>query len=510
DVDPRELSWGVLAHVIRETRFVQVYRRLSFLHDTLGGPVGTYWATARRSVERHPNLPFLEVFVRPHVDVIPSLTDFVGRLDRTNLEATARPMIRRMEDLHVPNASDLRGFATSHADSVARDLALELERGSNEATVAKNLLEVDPRSSFAMASLVEEDWDGVKDRVPEWRKIVDDAPMLLAALATHYTATKELDEARNILMRYIARCPDSWGYLMLANNYRARGEQGRWKATLDEFLEKVEDRGHDHASIRVKIAEEFMRQKRWADALPYAETAAGSWAPWAMTCAAQCAEGMEDWPRAELWLRRSSEHHPGAWADWYRSCLRTGHGDVKSARVQAERSLAEIEGRRDVVDPKSAAYFYWSTGSLRKAQGALTRLGAENPVESSTILHLALIADEMDEPRRRDELLETIWTKYQGQAPRTAQVCRVLRRWLADGGQGEPLDQAFLDKQLDRLAPKSRGDLEFFVGRFLVLHDKPEIGRPYLRRCNAEPAADEWIRAIARQSLRMSALAPLP
>lgn len=508
--DPREPSWGVLAHLIRETRFVQVYRRLSFLHDTWGVPVDEFWAAARPSVERHRDFPFLEVFVRPKADVLPSLTDYVDRLDRTDLEVTAFPMVRWMGQFRIPKSADLRAFATSHADPVARDLALVLEwPGRDSANVAARLLEVDPRSSFAMASLIAADWDGVKDHVPEWRKVVDDAPALLAALATHYTATKQLDEARDVLTRYIARCPDSWGYSRLADNFKARGDEGRWKATLDESLEKVTDHGLEHASIRVKIAEEFMRQKRWADARPYAEAAAESWAPWAVTCAARCAEGMEDWPRAESWLRRGSEHNPRACADWYRFCLRTGRGDVKSAQARAQQSVAELEGRRNPVDLKTAAYYYWVTGALRKAQGVLTKLVANDPDEVSAILHLALIADEMDEPRRRDEMLETIWTKYQGQAPRAAQVCRTLRHWLVDGERGNP-DLAFVDKQLASLAPGLRGDLEFFLGRFLVLHGKPELGRPYLIRCHSDPAADEWFRAIARQSMTMPALAPLP
>ena len=61
DVDPGEPSWGTLAHLIRETRFVQVFRRLQFLKEILSVPADDYWAEAEPLVAGHPYRPFLEV-----------------------------------------------------------------------------------------------------------------------------------------------------------------------------------------------------------------------------------------------------------------------------------------------------------------------------------------------------------------------------------------------------------------------------------------------------------------
>ena len=245
-----------------------------------------------------------------------------------------------------------------------------------------------------------------------------------------------------------------------------------------------------------------MAKKQWAEALPYAEVAAETWAQWAMLCAARCLEGLKDWEKAELWTRRATERYPNSsWSDWYRFCKRTGHGEVASARDWTEAHLASVEGRPDLADPRTTAYFYWSIHSLKKARDAFKRAIPLDPLDPSMTMHLALVADELGEAPRRDELFEVLWTKYQGQAPRTAQVCRAFREWFADGGKGDP-DLAFVNRMIERLAPDRRGNLEFFVGRLLTTHGKPELARPYLQRSLGSENTDEWVRIIATDIVR--------
>ena len=151
-----------------------------------------------------------------------------------------------------------------------------------------------------------------------------------------------------------------------------------------------------------------------------------------------------------MWFRRNTERYPNqGWSDWYRFCKRTGQGDVEAARAWAEDHLRTAEGRPDLASPRVAGYFYWSIHDLEKAREALAQAAAIDPLESSILLHLALVDDELGDRTRRDEVLDRLWADHQGQAPRTNQACRVLRRWLA-GGKGRP-DLAFLDEQLQGL-----------------------------------------------------------
>ena len=139
----------------------------------------------------------------------------------------------------------------------------------------------------------------MKDQVGQWEKEAGESPTLLAALAKRYTELKQFDEAERSLTPYIKLSPDYWGYHTLAENYKARNDLKRWQEILDEFLANGEDLGLDHAKVGVELAEHFMRQKLWDKAWPYAESAAESWAQWAMDCARRCALAMEKLDEAE-------------------------------------------------------------------------------------------------------------------------------------------------------------------------------------------------------------------
>ena len=195
----------------------------------------------------------------------------------------------------------------AHEDQTA-EMALSLSQANeqNKLEIAREILKVSPYHPFARAILISKDWDAVKDQVPTWEKESGDSPALLAALGLHYSATKNYDDAQRILSRYIELSPDVWAYQTLAANFKAQGKIDRWQETLEEFLNKVDDLGLDHAKVRVEIADHYMGLKQWDKAKPYAEAAAQTWAGWAMDCAARCAEGEKDWERAESWYSR---HH---------------------------------------------------------------------------------------------------------------------------------------------------------------------------------------------------------
>ena len=57
---PGEPSWGVLAHLVRETRFVQTYRRLDFLRLKPLVPVDDFWDLARALSPATATALFLE------------------------------------------------------------------------------------------------------------------------------------------------------------------------------------------------------------------------------------------------------------------------------------------------------------------------------------------------------------------------------------------------------------------------------------------------------------------
>ena len=503
--DAGEPSWGVLAHLVRETRFVQVYRRLDFLRNKLVVPTDEFWREARSEVAGHRYRGYLETFSQSPMQNIRKLSDQLQQVDPTDVELTFVPLLKEILRLDPAKGNQLFISSMSHCDLVVRDVSLLIEAAPTSGEVvrhARALLEVDPRSAFAMNQLAYFDWDANKEQVAVWLKAVGEAPALLWALGKKNTDLKRYDEAARYLRRFIEQSPDSAAYELLAANYKAMGDRHRWKETLDEFLDKVEDHGLDHARVRVQIANDFMENGKFAEAKPYAEAAAETWAEWAMLCASRCCEELKDWDAAELWIRRATERYPRSrWSDWYRFCKRTGHGEVEAAHAWAEAYLEAARGRPDLADPRTAAYFYWSVGARARARDAMTLAAAGDPLDSSLLLALALLADEVGDTAGRDAALESLWSKHRFQAPRANQVCRVLRQWLASGGKGEP-DLVRVNATIERLNPDRRCDLEFFVGRLLAGHGKAELGRTYLTRASRSAGANDWLRIISADGIR--------
>ena len=232
------------------------------------------------------------------------------------------------------------------SDWEVRDLSMSIDnygtppQGTDR---ARKLMAVSPNSPFGMAKLIEDAWGEAEKNVDQWQKVVGDHPTFVAAMARHHVKAGRTDEAERALKRSIELSPDLWAFQDLADLYRKRGDVARSKETLDRFLAQVEDHGLDHAKVRVAIANDLMQSGRHAEAWPYAEAAARTGAGWAMTCAQNCAEGLEKWETAERYARASSERYPGSmWAVWFLFCERTGHGDIAAARAWTKEFAAGL------------------------------------------------------------------------------------------------------------------------------------------------------------------------
>ena len=64
-VDTGEPSWAVLGHLIRETTFVHVWRRLDFMKNKWSVPVDEYWNEVKADVASHRYRPYLETLALP-------------------------------------------------------------------------------------------------------------------------------------------------------------------------------------------------------------------------------------------------------------------------------------------------------------------------------------------------------------------------------------------------------------------------------------------------------------
>jgi tetratricopeptide (TPR) repeat protein len=498
--DGGEPSWGVLAHLAREARFVHAWRRLFFMTGQWHVPAGEYFDDVRPFVEKHRFYPYLQYLALAPQEGIPALTTMADRMDLAEIETTELPMLQALNGLQHPVFRPAWNLAVLHSTNVAHDYAERLKHlDDHRAHFSHALLIISPYSAYAMATLVESDWDQVQGEVPAWREKVGDAPALIGALGKKYLELKRYDDAEKCLRRYMELSPDRWAYQSLASSYLGRNDRERWKATLDDFLTNTEPAGLEHAQVQVEIANYLMQNERWAEAKKYAEPAAETWAGWAMQCASRCNEGLPDWERAELWIRRTSERYPDTtWPDWYLFCKRTGHGDAEAARAFAEEFLAAVADRPDLVNPAAAAFFSWSKGEPKKALEYFEKVKDAN---YNQFLCRMLIADEIGDKGLRGRLLQEFCTKFEKQVPRIVALCKLIRDAHADGGDF-PLDLTAVDGMIGRMPARTQGNAAFLIGRYLMNRGQSEPARKYLRLCAESPEPPIWLRTIAADSVR--------
>jgi tetratricopeptide (TPR) repeat protein len=502
--DSGEPSWGALAQLAREVRFVQAWRRLYFMAEKWSVPVDEYWATVQPFVAKHRYYPFLESYVLPPRQAKAAMARLGDTLDPTDVETRQLALVWRFRTFGVPIGEHLWGFCFAHCQSGAGDhAAIAVGSVEKRPEMGDILLALHPYSAYAMELMIERDWEHAKDKVAGWRRKVHDHPTLLAALGRKYIELKRYPEAEECLRRSVEQSPDRQTYEALASCYEARGDPRRWKAILDEYLAKTEDAGLEHAQVRVNIAEFLMKEGRYQEAQPYATAAASTWAGWAMACAQRCAEGLGDWETAERYARACSERYPGSmWSVWFVFCERTGHGDLAGARSWTKDFTASLLGDPDLdIDQLLlSSYVQLLCGDKAKAVEALRRF----PTDSNDLVYAASAAAACDlagMPDRRDAALAHFCAAYATQAPKTTKIFQIIRDGIAAKESGLPNLEA-IDAILASIPNPRKGNSAYLVAARLTANGHLAEAKPYWLMTAASGQSNYWWRVIALSILR--------
>ncbi len=166
-VDSGEPSWSVLAHLARETRFVQVFRRVWFMTKKWNVPVDDFFKEVRPLVARHRYFPYLESLTFPPERAEKTLTDFADQLDVADIEPTERHMIDSLNQLKLPAAQMAWRMSLVHCSILARDFSERLRQHPDRREhFGRVLLIISPYSSYAMGMLIQSDWDRIQADLP--------------------------------------------------------------------------------------------------------------------------------------------------------------------------------------------------------------------------------------------------------------------------------------------------------------------------------------------------------
>src|SRR5579864_575858 len=410
--DSREPSWSALGRMVREARFVAVWRRIDFMRNMWSVPVDDFLDESLPLVADHPYRRFIESFAAPNPGQGPGELATLHALDLRNVEMTAFPLAMQFNGNQYEYGNVIN-YEHQNEDGVFRDQALRFARINNSPATTRRILNrlavISPYAPLPVAWAVERDWELAKPHVAEWEKSFRQSPAVLSALGKRYTELQQWDDAERCLKQYIGLSPDVVGFRLLADVYKSQGKLDRWKETLDEFL-KHEDYGLAHATARVEIANYLMRQGKDKDALPYAEAAAETWAAWAMLSASVCNERLENWERSEMWVSRTSERYDNQALDWLNWCMRTGRGDARQA---AQLAMPSLEALGDRIEGEELSTMILCALLLHEPRKVLVPIQKTYPRPDSLHrgLYLALLADEAKDTELRDKTLEHFVSK---------------------------------------------------------------------------------------------------
>ena len=498
--DAMEPSWAVLGRQMRDVRFVHALARLSFVRDRWNVPAADEVPAWLPLVADHPYRPLIESFAAPEGD--PRFAEQFARVPFRDVGLADTRIYKAVRAADPMLGDTLHAGAIAHADLTAWDGVLLLNGVADSAWVwtAYDLLHVSPDAPLGMACVIEWDWDSVAGEVDGWLETHGEQPAILDALGRRYAALGRLDDAERLLNRCLEHSGDRRIYQALADIQRSRGHMDEWRATLDRFLETEEDRGLDHATVRVAMAEVYLDRGEIREAVRLAEAAAETWAGWAMEVAVRCNEAAGDLERAGLWARRISERYPvSSWPTWFLFCKRTGVGDLDAAIALADPYVESM------ADPIAVGWYHALAGRPERAVEHFRALRRADP-SLTNCTQLVEFADDVGEVELRDEVLDAIRDNPDWEDSISGRILALLRPIIA-GTPGAAPDLKALDALVDEgdaSYPGTHGTYEFMIGRHLRRHGFPLEGNAYLRRCIASEQMYPWWRVAAICNLRES------
>lgn len=505
--DPTEPSWGALARIVRETRFAFTWRRLHFMSRLWNVPTREYWNEVRSLVQGHRYFPFLEAMVY-EPNNLPDFRSFAEGIDNSDFGMNSRHMTRMFTYELVPKAGDpLFNHCILMGDWVTRDLAALVNdsRKKNSPNDTHYLLTVSPRNPFAMGLLVEDDWQNAEAHLDEWRNVAGGHPSFIGSLAKQYAKLGRAEDAQKALKQYIALSPDHWAYVALADQHKKTGDTTRWLATLNEFLVQSEDRGLDHARVRVDIAEALMNQGRFEEARPYADAAATTGAAWAMATAQKCAEGRKDWDTAEKWVRANALRYPNMFFDWLNFCLRTGHGDIDAAR---DWMIEYYESQENQTAPETVlalSGLFIMKGEPEKPLDALQNLGETQgsnlKIDQAILAMLASAASMAGDWKRVDWAAKKFVERYEASEPALAAILSKLREAVAKGGPNG-LDLNAIDALIASASVPNQSRIAYLTAGYLAGRKRNIDALNYWRKVKPEAEISSWWRLVAESRRR--------
>jgi hypothetical protein len=505
--DGVEPSWAVLAKIIEETTFLQVYRRVFFLRRQIGIPADDYLDAYRPIVAKHRHIAFLDQL---HTNRSPA-EGTTQQLSATHLDfAHARLWVYWPRQLQLK----VEDIAKAHKEALPNEQGLAARSYHYDVNIGPGpLLAVSPHSPYAMGIALRVN-PGVQPKEKEWEESAKHSPYLAWSFAEVWNLRGNREYSGKFLRLAAELDPSIDNYRKLASFYKSQGDEKNWLQALDDFL-KTPSLGLDHAQIRCEVAQYYAGRREWDKALPYADAASETGAQWAMTWARTINEANQNWDAAERNYVDAIGRYGETPLEWYFYCKRNGVGNLGVAREMAFPDGVEAFAEIPNVAVNYAGLALYLEGQPTKAFDLYQKQSGSAPA-SFTALQAATMADTIGENAKRDRLLKQVVEQKlppkhpYDHRPHREELIDLARHFIADlaaGGKCK-LDFDKLHAIRDRTQERDRCSFNYFLACYLDRHGKPELAVDYWKQCMGAPELPLGTRTLAGAALSKRGVKP--
>jgi tetratricopeptide (TPR) repeat protein len=410
--DQHEPSLAVLGQLLLDVGFVQSVALLDYQTRSRGVDVDGSIPTHRSIATGHPYALYLETYASDPARVEVALKQLVESLTPEALGNPERVMINKVYfHLNKSKYSELVRYVDRHADPSLRELytrsvSLDQKRyGALIKTLLGQLRKSCPNHPLTAMLTIRYDWPKAEPHAADWEDRFNDHPLVLFWLSQQYESTGDFEGTERCLTQGLKIAPDADSYQRLAATHHGRGDFKKWKNTLDEMFLRTEAEGLEHAHARNRIARYLMRQQEFDEALPYAESAADTYAAWGLECLSACYEGLNRLEESESLLQAAANRYDSSSLSWLEWCLRNGQGDHEAARRASLEFINGFSSSPSSGEMRMRAQYYLFTGDLKQSLENFQKVWKADKAVDAGIM-AAILADQLKRHDVRDGLLK--------------------------------------------------------------------------------------------------------
>jgi tetratricopeptide (TPR) repeat protein len=494
-------TWGVLAELIHDVTFVQAWRTLRLEADTLGINADPSLKKIRPLVKDHRLGKFLENFGSDRENARKAMGELMASFEWNRMNTNAFWICTRVGQLlSAETASRATRRTMDLADPFYEDIARVHANWPGYHETYK-LIDISPEWPQSAALSIATDWENVKTRSKEWQEKFSDDPCVLNQLAWKLK-DEQPDDAIRCIKKSIRIVPTIASHRTLAEIYKNEGETALWRATLTAAL-KLPSFGLEENNLHSSLAYDNMRRKEWNQAWPHAIAAAEGYSAHGLMTAAQAAEGLQDWKKAEAYVRACAERYSTSADQWYFWCVRTGRGNMKQAKSLAEQSW------KTANESRSGQMWQIATGHIvaRKIGEARTVFEAnvKRHGNLASMAFAALLADQEHDTAACDEWFKKLASKWNAENP-YPEFSNLAQGVISGEARGRWNPHNF-EHIIATAAESEVPYLNYLAGVLLIQHGEQALGREYLKQ--AASAFDVFSLAciLATDALRKEGIA---